>query len=109
MPWPRELLPFDFLIPINGFIAIILVTIFTGGVIPLSLYYFGLRWSRASVGGLAELAFPLLAIFVNFIFLGFALTEWQVIGSVILLTVVSVMSYVNRKEYEKEHQPVLEN
>ncbi len=102
VPWPRELLPFDFLIPINGFIAIILVTIFTGGVIPLSLYYFGLRWSRASVGGLAELAFPLLAIFVNFIFLGDVITGWQAIGAIILLTVVSVMSYVNRREYEKE-------
>ncbi len=109
VPWPRELLPFDFLIPISGLIAIILVTIFTGGVIPLSLYYFGLRWSRASVGGLAELAFPLLAIFVNFIFLGFALTGWQVIGAIILLTVVSVMSYVNRREYEKEQTSASES
>ena len=99
---PRDFLPADFQILINGLVAIILVTIFTGGVIPLSLYYFGLRWSRASVGGLAELAFPLLAIFVNFIFLGFELTEWQIVGAIILLAVVSVLSYVNRKEYEQE-------
>ncbi|MFX0013899.1 MAG: DMT family transporter [Promethearchaeota archaeon] len=102
VPWPRELLSADFQILMNALIAIILVTIFTGGIIPLSLYYFGLRWSRASVGGLAELAFPLLAIFVNFIFLGFGLTDYQIIGAIILLTVVSVMSYVNRKEFEKE-------
>lgn len=99
---PRDFLPADFQILMNGLVAIILVTIFTGGIIPLSLYYFGLRWSRASVGGLAELAFPLLAIFVNFIFLGFELTVWQIIGAIILLTVVSVMSYVNSKEYEQE-------
>lgn len=104
VPWPREFLPFDFLIPMSGLIAIFLVTIFTGGILPLSLYYFGLRWSRASVGGLAELAFPLLAIFVNFIFLGFGLSEFQLLGAVILLIVVSVISYVNRKEYEMEDQ-----
>ncbi|UCE14497.1 MAG: DMT family transporter [Candidatus Heimdallarchaeota archaeon] len=105
VPWPRDLLPLDFQIQMNGLISIILVTIFTGGIIPLALYYFGLRWSRASVGGLAELAFPFLAIFINFIFLGFELTGWQILGAIILLTVVSIMSYVNRKEYEKEKSP----
>ena len=91
----------DFNIPVNGFLAIALVTIFTGGIIPLSLYYFGLRWSRASVGGIAELAFPILAIFVNDFFLGFGLTLIQIIGAIILFGVVSLMSYINRIEYEK--------
>jgi drug/metabolite transporter (DMT)-like permease len=94
--------PIKLLIPINAFIAIVLLTLFTGGVIPLGLYYFGLRWSKASVGGLAELAFPLLAIFINYLFLGFSLTPIQILGAIILLGVVSVMSYVNAKEYEKE-------
>ncbi|MFX0171449.1 MAG: DMT family transporter [Candidatus Hodarchaeota archaeon] len=94
--------PIKFLIPINAFIAIILLTIFTGGVIPLGLYYFGLRWSKASVGGLAELAFPLLAIFINYLFLGFGLSLIQILGAIILLGVVSIMSYVNAKEHEKE-------
>ena len=91
----------DFNIPVNGFLAIALVTIFTGGIIPLALYYFGLRWSRASVGGIAELAFPILAIFVNDFFLGFGLTLIQIIGAIILFGVVSLMSYINRIEYEK--------
>ncbi|MFX0050762.1 MAG: DMT family transporter [Candidatus Hermodarchaeota archaeon] len=94
--------PIQLLIPINAIIAIILLTIFTGGVIPLGLYYFGLRWSKASVGGLAELAFPLLAIFINYLFLGFGLTLIQILGAIILLGVVSIMSYVNAKEHEKE-------
>lgn len=97
---------FDYNIPINGFVAIALVTIFTGGVIPLALYYFGLRWSRASVGGIAELAFPILAIFVNYFFLGWGLTDIQIIGAIILFGVVSLMSYVNRLEYEKTNSPV---
>ena len=92
---------FDYNIPLNGFIAIALVTIFTGGIIPLALYYFGLRWSRASVGGIAELAFPILAIFVNYYFLGWGLSFIQIIGAIILFGVVSFMSYVNRIEHEK--------
>ncbi len=87
-------------IPINGFVAIILVTIFTGGIIPLALYYFGLRWSRASVGGIAELAFPILAVFVNYIFLGWSLSETQIVGAIILFAVVSLMTYVNKIEHE---------
>jgi drug/metabolite transporter (DMT)-like permease len=92
---------FNQTIPLNGFIAIALVTIFTGGIIPLALYYFGLRWSRASVGGIAELAFPILAIFVNYYFLGWGLTFTQIVGAIILFGVVSFMSYVNRIEHEK--------
>jgi drug/metabolite transporter (DMT)-like permease len=92
---------FDQTIPLNGFVAIALVTIFTGGIIPLAVYYFGLRWSRASVGGIAELAFPILAIFVNYYFLGWGLTFTQIVGAIILFGVVSFMSYVNRIEHEK--------
>ncbi|MFW9906857.1 MAG: EamA family transporter, partial [Candidatus Thorarchaeota archaeon] len=87
-----------------GIVCIIYSAIFTGGIIPLALYYFGLRWSKASVGGLAELAFPLLAIFINFIFLGFGLSPTQIIGALILFGVVSTLSYVNKKEYEQETQ-----
>ena len=95
--------PINLSIEMTGLIAIFLATIFTGGIIPLGMYYFGLRWSKASVGGLAELAFPILAIFINYIFLGFSLTPLQLIGAIILFGVVSIMSFVNKKEYEKEH------
>jgi len=89
-------------IPMLGLICIIYSTILTGGIIPLALYYYGLRWSKASVGGLAELAFPLLAIFINFIFLGFTLTTTQILGAIILFGVVTTLSYINTKEYEKD-------
>jgi drug/metabolite transporter (DMT)-like permease len=98
---------FNFNIPMNGFVAIALVTIFTGGIIPLALYYFGLRWSRASVGGIAELAFPILAIFVNYFFLGFELTTTQIIGAIILFGVVSMMAYVNKVEYQKAQEKAM--
>ena len=91
-----------FQIPMWGITCILYATIFTGGIIPLVLYYYGLRWSKASVGGLAELAFPLLAIFVNFYALGFGLSETQILGAIILFGVVSAMTYINKKEYEKD-------
>jgi len=94
--------PVNLSIEISGFIAILFATIVTGGIIPLTLYYFGLRWSKASVGGLAELAFPILAIFINYIFLGFGLTNSQIFGAIILFSVVSAMSFINAKEYEKD-------
>ncbi|MFX1254876.1 MAG: DMT family transporter [Promethearchaeota archaeon] len=90
-------------IPMLGIIAICYFAILTGGIIPLAIYYLGLRWSKASIAGLAELAFPLLAIFVNFIFaIGEALSLTQLIGTAILLTVVTTLSYLNAKEYEVE-------
>jgi drug/metabolite transporter (DMT)-like permease len=89
-------------IPMMGIVIIILAAIFTGGIIPLAIYYYGLRWSKASIGGLAELAFPLLAVFVNYIFLGWSLSFTQVIGATILLVVMTYLSYANTKEHEKE-------
>ena len=84
-----------------GIIAILYSALFTGGIIPLVLYYFGLRWSKASIGGLAELSFPLLAIFVNFVTLGYGLSVWQIFGAIILFSSVMTLSYVNAREYKR--------
>ncbi len=83
------------------YVGLIYAAIFTGGILPLTLYYFGLKRSKASVAGLAELAFPLLAVFVNYYFLGFGLTWIQIIGAVILLGTVSALSFINAREMEK--------
>ncbi|GAH27377.1 unnamed protein product [marine sediment metagenome] len=89
----------------NGFWPVIACiaysAVLTGGVLPLVLYYFGLKRSKATIAGLAELAFPLLAIFVNYFFLGYGLTTLQIIGAGILLVTVSMLSYINTKENEK--------
>ncbi|MBY9001555.1 MAG: DMT family transporter [Candidatus Heimdallarchaeota archaeon] len=75
--------------------------VLTGGVLPLALYYFGLKRSKATIAGLAELAFPLIAIFANYFFLGYELTNLQLVGAGILLLTVSMLSYVNAKEMAK--------
>jgi len=93
---------FPKLIPIEmlGIIAILYSALLTGGILPLALYYFGLRWSKASIGGLAELSFPLLAIFVNFVTLGYGLSGWQILGAFILFGSVMTLSYINTREYK---------
>jgi len=83
-------------------VCILFSALFTGGVLPLALYYFGLKRSKASIAGLAELAFPLLAILVNFLFLGATLDWFQGSGAILLLITVSTLSYVNAREMEKK-------
>lgn len=85
-------------------LSIIYFALLTGGVIPLGIYYFGLKRSKAAIAGIAELAFPLLAIFVNYYFLGFGLTLIQIIGAIILLGSVSILSYINTLEYYRNSQ-----
>jgi len=82
-------------------VCILFSTIFTGGILPLALYYFGLKRTKASIAGIAELAFPLLAILVNFIFLGATLNWYQGAGAIILLATVSALSFISAKEKEK--------
>jgi drug/metabolite transporter (DMT)-like permease len=89
--------------------CLVYAAVLTGGVIPLALYYFGLKRSRASIAGLAELAFPLLAIFVNYFFLGWGLTTMQGIGAGILLVTVSALSFINAREMEKQKAIMKEN
>ncbi len=90
-----------------GGVGILYSAILTGGILPLGLYYFGLKRSKAAIAGLAELAFPLLAIVINYVFLGFGVSSnrtlaiLQIIGAVLLLISVSVLSYVNAREMMK--------
>ena len=100
--WPGATAPLAFPIEMNGIVAIIIVAIFTGGIIPLAIYYYGLKHCSASVGGLAELAFPVLAIFVNYAFLGFALSTTQLIGAAIILVSTTWLMFINRRELSAE-------
>ena len=58
------------------------------GLLGLLLYYRGLRRTPASVATFAELAFPLTAILVNWLFLGVGLTVTQALGAVLLWAAV---------------------
>lgn len=89
--------------------CLIYAAVLTGGILPLALYYFGLKRSRASIAGLAELAFPLLAIFINYFFLGWGLTWKQGVGAGILIVMVSALSFINAREIEKQRKLIAVN
>ena len=77
------------------FIAIIAVV---SGVVSLFIYYRGLQSTQASVATIAELGFPVGAIFVNWLFIpGSALVPTQLLGVVILLFAVWRLALYNRE------------
>lgn len=98
MPALSSVSPSDWL-----FIAIIALV---SGAFSLSLYYWGLQRTRASIATLAELGFPLAAVFVNAYFIAsvpsegtyFGLYLGQWIGTALLLGALYMLSRVNQNE-----------
>lgn len=62
------------------------------GLVSLLVYYRGLRRTPASAATVAELAFPVAALSVNYIAFGALLTATQMIGVVVLSATLVVMS-----------------
>lgn len=85
------------------FIAIIALT---SGVFSLFLYYYGLQYTKASIATLAELGFPLAAVFVNAYFIPnaaangtyFGLYIGQWLGTALLLSALYMLNRVNRED-----------
>jgi drug/metabolite transporter (DMT)-like permease len=61
------------------------------GFFSLWLYYYGLRFTKASVATLMELGYPLALTIVNWKFLGITLNVWQIAGALILLASVTAL------------------
>ena len=86
-----------------GFIIIIALA---SGVFSLFLYYYGLQYTRASIATIAELGFPIAAVFVNAYFipgnaaagtiLGLAPMQW--LGTALVLLAMLMLSRVNERE-----------
>lgn len=62
------------------------------GLLALSIYYKGLQTTPASVATLAELAFPLSALTLNYFVFGTTVGPSQLAGIVILAGVLVIMS-----------------
>lgn len=83
----------------------IIIVAVTSGVFSLFLYYYGLQFTKASVATIAELGFPLAAVFVNAYFIPgnqtfgtlFGLYPGQWVGTVLLLLAMWMLSRVNRE------------
>lgn len=67
------------------------------GLLALLLYYRGLGRTPASVATLAELAFPLSAIVVNYLAFGTVTTGTQLVGTVMLSSALVAMAAVGRR------------
>ncbi len=68
------------------------------GVFSLGIYYYGLQFTQASVATLAELGFPMAAIFVNWLFIpNSALVPMQFVGVAILLGAILGLTWYNKE------------
>ncbi len=91
-------------------VLFIVIIAFTSGVFSLFLYYYGLQFTRASIATIAELGFPLAAVFVNAYFipgnqvsgayLGLYVGQW--VGTALLLIAMFMLSRVNREVLAEE-------
>jgi len=62
------------------------------GVIPMFIYYAGLRRTSASIATFVELLYPVGGVLLNWIFLGSVLTPVQGIAGLVLLVAVTCIS-----------------
>lgn len=91
-------------------ILFILIVALTSGVFSLFLYYYGLQFTKASIATIAELGFPLAAVFVNAYFIPgnqtegtmFGLYAAQWVGTLLLLFAMLMLSRVNREAVAEE-------
>jgi drug/metabolite transporter (DMT)-like permease len=91
-------------------VLFLFIVAFTSGVFSLFLYYYGLQFTRASIATIAELGFPLAAVFVNAYFIpgnqtagtyfGLAFGQW--LGTALLLFAMLMLSRVNQAEVLQE-------
>lgn len=71
------------------------------GYLALVVYYKGLEGTQASVATLCELAFPVGAVLINWVFLDSPLSLQQILGAVLLVGSVTWLSYHHAWSYKK--------
>ena len=68
------------------------------GFIALFIYYQGLEETNASTATICELAFPLGAIFINWIFLDSPLNALQIVGAGVLTIAVTIINLTHKNQ-----------
>ena len=73
------------------------IIVFSSGGSAMFLYYYGLKWVRASISSICELAFPLSAILLEFILRhrGLGLTQW--FGVLLLFIAIYNVSLIQQR------------
>ncbi|CAM4376005.1 DMT family transporter [Saccharibacillus endophyticus] len=68
------------------------------GLLSLLAYYKGLKTTKASVATLAELSFPMVGVLVNWLYGGEVVTPAQVIGFILIWSVLFIISRQQTQE-----------
>lgn len=82
-------------------IGAVVLLAFVPGLFALLLYYQGLRSTPASAATLAELAFPLSAVSLNYLVFGTVLTPTQWVGVVLLAGTIIAMTWLSQRGREE--------
>lgn len=80
----------------GDFVGVVLLA-FVPGLLALLLYYQGLRATPASAATLAELAFPLSAVGLNYFVFGTVLTSTQWLGVALLAVTIVTMTLLSQR------------
>lgn len=91
-------------ITFEQFMYLIAIT-FSTGLLALAIYYFGLKRVPASRSAILELAWPLSAVLVGYLFLGQALSLTQAIGVLVLVAT----TYLISRDAQKVEAVLLKN
>ena len=75
---------------------IFLIIVFSSGGAAMFLYYYGLKRVTASVSTICELAFPLSAIFLEFVIRGRVLSLTQWVGAIVLMFAIYRVSLLQK-------------
>ncbi len=79
--------------------TLFLIIVFTSGALAMYIYYFGLKRVTASVSTICELAWPLSAVFLDYVLNGNTLNNVQIIATIVLLACFyGVVNEGNAKE-----------
>ncbi|MCG3218824.1 MAG: DMT family transporter [Candidatus Heimdallarchaeota archaeon] len=83
-----------------GWFCILYMTVVTG-LIPLVIYYTGLKRINASFAGILELSFPILGLFIGIYILDYGFVWTQFLGAALVLGSVTIVAYLQNKDLEQ--------
>ena len=79
----------------NAFWFLLYAAAISGGLVGLYIYYFGLKWTKASIATICELTYPISAVVLNFLFLNQSMYLFQWVGAIVIVVAITIMAYLN--------------
>ena len=86
----------------DGFLFLFYAALISGGLIGLYIYYYGLKWTKASVATICELTYPIAGVILAYLFLNGSMLLFQWIGAIIIIIAITALSYINAASPETD-------